>query len=103
MDAHFDVFKQVWVYAISFVAAIVSYRSVFEWSDTWQRTLIKFLAHLVTCFFSAVVAHELVRSLGASQGWTFVVVSLMSWQGSKGLELMSNKVNEWIGAGKRGK
>jgi len=100
MEEHFDVFKQSWIWAISVIAAIVSFRTIFDWSDVWYKTAVKFIAHLATSLFSALVAHELFRSWGLSQGLIFVGVALMAWQGSKGLEVMSNKVNDWIGVQK---
>ena len=35
MEEHFDVFKQSWIWAISVIAAIVSFRTIFDWSDVW--------------------------------------------------------------------
>ena len=103
MDEHFDVLKVTWIWAISLIAAVVSFRTIFDWNESWQRTIIKFIAHAATSLFAALVAHELFRSWGWSQGAIFVGVALMAWQGSKGLQIMSDKVNSWIGEGKADK
>jgi hypothetical protein len=98
MGSGFEILKEWGIYAIAAIAGTVSFGTVFSWEDKWHRTILKFIAHLATSLFAALITYQMCISLGLSQGWTFVVTSLFAWQGTEGLKILSTKVNAWIGA-----
>ena len=92
-----DILRDWLIYAISFVASIVSFATVYKLEDSWKLTALKFFVHYATALFAAWMMYLLISPLKWNPAWVMLAVGISAWRGSAQLKRLSSKLDKLAG------